>query len=113
MPVLLASHADRERKKRKDRERKAYDQTTRKLSPMLARAKTFRSSRVWQRTRELYLLHFPVCADPYGAHECLIQVAQQVDHIKPLEAGGARTDWGNLQGLCTTCHAKKSQGERR
>ena len=115
MPVLLKSHAVREREKRVKRaaEHKGYDQTTRKLRLSLAEAKTFRSSRRWQNTRAAYLSAHPVCADPFTQHAEMIQAAGQVDHIVPLEIGGAKTDWNNLQSLCTGCHAKKSQSERR
>ena len=37
----------------------------------------------------------------------------EVDHIKPLENGGAVYEMGNLQSLCRFCHFDKTSGERR
>jgi len=36
------------------------------------------------------------------------QPANEVDHILPLAAGGDKTDPGNLQSLCKTCHSVKT-----
>ena len=36
----------------------------------------------------------------------------EVDHIKPMEDGGAVYDLANLQTLCRGCHFDKSRGER-
>ena len=36
----------------------------------------------------------------------------EVDHIKPLENGGAVYGLGNLQALCRSCHISKTRGER-
>ena len=35
----------------------------------------------------------------------------QVDHITPLERGGASFDPANLQTLCQPCHLDKTAGE--
>ena len=35
----------------------------------------------------------------------------QVDHIKPMETGGAPWDLDNLQSLCRGCHIDKTAGE--
>ena len=38
----------------------------------------------------------------------------EVDHIKPLDQGGAVYDLDNLQALCRSpCHFAKTSGERR
>lgn len=34
--------------------------------------------------------------------------ATHVDHVVPLERGGARFDEGNLQPLCAPCHSRKT-----
>lgn len=39
-----------------------------------------------------------------------VEVATEVDHIKPLFKGGTDA-FDNLQGLCSTCHADKSAQE--
>ena len=36
----------------------------------------------------------------------------EVDHITPLEHGGAVYDLANLQSLCRGCHIAKSRAER-
>ena len=36
----------------------------------------------------------------------------EVDHIKPLDDGGAVYDLGNLQSLCRSCHISKTRGEQ-
>lgn len=44
-----------------------------------------------------------------------VEVATEVDHIKPLFKGGTDA-FDNLQGLCSACHADKSaqeSGKRR
>ena len=63
----------------------------------------------WRRLREYILRRQPLCADPFGHHQADGQVvaAVQVDHIVPRSAGG-RDDTSNLQGLCETCHARKT-----
>lgn len=37
----------------------------------------------------------------------------QLDHIQALNLGGDKFDVDNLQVLCRTCHAKKSQQEKK
>lgn len=92
-----------------------YDQSMRKADPRLAQAAKIRSSKRWQRLRALVLSKQPLCADIYGDHARTGQavLAQQVDHIQELakhpELAFVES---NLQGLCTSCHARKSQAER-
>lgn len=35
--------------------------------------------------------------------------ATEVDHVVPLEQGGAVFDWSNLQSLCQDCHTDKTR----
>ena len=48
--------------------------------------------------------------------ECLkagrLTPAQMVDHIVPINKGGARLDIENLQSLCNACHARKSAKDK-
>ena len=37
----------------------------------------------------------------------------EVDHIKPISAGGAMYDLSNLQSLCRGCHIEKTRIENR
>lgn len=69
----------------------------------------FYQSQPWRRVRKRYLASHPLCA------ECVkqgrITAARVVDHIVPINQGGARFDSKNLQGLCDSCHNKKSGRE--
>lgn len=38
--------------------------------------------------------------------------AQMVDHIVPINKGGAPLDMENLQSLCNACHARKSAQDK-
>lgn len=42
-----------------------------------------------------------------------MQKGDPIDHIIPIEQGGAELDNDNLEATCKRCHAKKSAGERR
>ena len=59
----------------------------------------------WQKLRKYVLLHQPVCKGFDGEH--CGRAAQEVDHILPLSEGGTN-DLDNLQGLCKSCHSKKT-----
>lgn len=39
--------------------------------------------------------------------------ATEVDHIIPMSQGGQPLDRNNLQGLCASCHGKKSNIESK
>lgn len=60
----------------------------------------------WQKVRALVLMREPLCR-PCGKRGKAVP-ANQVDHIVPLEEGGAAFDLDNLQPLCRSCHASKS-----
>lgn len=63
--------------------------------------------RTWQRVREAVLVR-----DGYRCQQCgSIDIRHEVDHITPLEAGGAAVDDANLQTLCEVCHAAKTAQE--
>jgi 5-methylcytosine-specific restriction protein A len=55
----------------------------------------------WQKLRKSKLATDPFCA------KCGTS-ANQVDHIKPINDGGARLDPRNLQSLCISCHSAKT-----
>ena len=69
----------------------------------------FYQGRHWRRVRALYLQQHPLCAE--CQREGRVVAARVVDHIKPINEGGARYDFRNLQGLCDKCHNKKSGRE--
>jgi hypothetical protein len=66
-------------------------------------------NRRWRRLRRLVLACKPLCADPFGFHaaEGSVEVAIAVDHIVPKSCGG-RDALDNLQGLCASCHSRKT-----
>ena len=55
----------------------------------------------WQRTR-------PLCVRCEARG--VVRLWTELDHIVPLFKGG-RDDDSNLQGLCTPCHAEKTQDD--
>lgn len=113
MPTRPLSHSARLGRARHDR---AYDQTRRSTDPALAYAKRVRSSQAWRDLRAVVLSKQPLCADPYGTHaqQGRVEVATQVDHVVPIHEAPARAmDEGNLRGLCSACHGRKTGSERR
>lgn len=68
----------------------------------------YQSSR-WRRLRQIKLNADPIC------EECrsrgLVTEATVVDHIVPINEGGAALDLRNLQSLCDACHNRKSGRE--
>lgn len=69
----------------------------------------FYQSAAWRRLRMIKLQANPVC------EECLrrglVTEATVVDHIVPINEGGAPLDMRNLQSLCAHCHNIKSGRE--
>ena len=51
--------------------------------------------------------------DSWACVKCGHKGRFEVDHIKPLDKGGALYDENNLQTLCRPCHFAKTSGERR
>jgi len=70
----------------------------------------FYQSTGWRRLRALKLSEQPLC------EECLragrTTPAQMVDHIVPINKGGAKLTMDNLQSLCNACHARKSAADK-
>ena len=63
----------------------------------------------WRRPHEYILRRHPLRADPFGHDQADGQAvaAAHVDRVVPRSAEG-RDDKSNLQGLCETCHARKT-----
>lgn len=70
---------------------------------------SFYQSQQWRRVRALFLAQFPLCSD--CSKRGMVVAARVVDHIVPINEGGARYDYHNLQGLCDRCHNRKSGRE--
>ena len=62
----------------------------------------------WQKEREAYLIRNPLCENCLNKHD-VIRAATEVDHIIPHK-GDMRLFWDtdNWQGLCKSCHSKKT-----
>lgn len=69
-------------------------------------SKNFYNTPRWREKRKRYLQQHPFCV------ECLkggtYVKATMVDHIIPIKQGGSMFDDDNLQGLCWSCHSRKS-----
>ena len=59
----------------------------------------------WKRLREMVLSRDPLCVE--CAKHGVVEASTHVDHITPLAQGGTN-EMSNLQGLCETCHNKKT-----
>jgi 5-methylcytosine-specific restriction protein A len=66
-------------------------------------------SRRWRQFRLRYLKNNPLCVE--CEKEGRVVRANVLDHIKQVIKGGEFYDVNNVQGLCTTCHNKKSGRE--
>ena len=60
----------------------------------------------WQRLRRYILYRDPICK------LCNKAPSTEVDHIKALSLKGSYWDKDNLQGVCSTCHKRKSGFDR-
>jgi 5-methylcytosine-specific restriction protein A len=59
----------------------------------------------WRKLRLMVLRRHPMCADPFGIG--CISVSLHADHIIPKRQGGEDI-MENLQGLCDSCHSRKT-----
>jgi 5-methylcytosine-specific restriction protein A len=67
--------------------------------------------RTWQKLRAWFLASNPICVHCQQAG--ILTAAVHVDHIQPINQGGARLDQANLQALCAGCHSRKTMREMR
>jgi len=65
----------------------------------------FYNSTAWRNLRNAYIMEHPLCASCGRG-------ADMVDHIVPINKGGAPLDPSNLQSLCNSCHNKKSATDK-
>lgn len=70
----------------------------------------FYQSRKWRSLRKLKLERSPLCEE--CQRKGILTPAQMVDHIVPINKGGAPLDFDNLQSLCNRCHAAKSARDK-
>jgi 5-methylcytosine-specific restriction enzyme A len=59
----------------------------------------------WRKLRIMVLRREPLCADCFGIG--CVSVSRHADHIVPKRQGGQDT-LENLQGLCDSCHSRKT-----
>ena len=70
----------------------------------------FYQSRKWRTLRALKLQKDPLCEE--CMRKGMLVPAQMVDHIVPINKGGASLDLNNLQSLCNHCHAVKTARDK-
>jgi len=63
-----------------------------------------------ERWRDAVIARDPLCVDPFGVHRAAnrIEPTTVADHKVPIRKGGARFDLNNGQGLCASCHGRKT-----
>ena len=68
--------------------------------------------RNWRAYTARYKQENPLCADPYNIHQGVTVEAIDVDHITP-HRGDLKLFWErtNHQGLCKSCHSRKTATE--
>tara|TARA_R100000654_G_scaffold75059_1_gene111076 strand:- start:50 stop:376 length:327 start_codon:yes stop_codon:yes gene_type:complete len=71
---------------------------------------SFYNSRQWRKLRLMILQRDPVCKECEKKNIFVSSVV--VDHILSIRLGGAKLSPDNLQGLCTTCHNRKSARDK-
>lgn len=59
----------------------------------------------WRKRRRAWLAEHPLCTN--CKLRGIIEAATDVDHVKPLRAGG-KDDESNYQSLCHRCHSRKT-----
>lgn len=65
---------------------------------------SFYNSTVWRKLSKDYKQRHPVCE----LKDCT-QPSYYTDHIMPISEGGPKLYESNLQALCKSCNAKKTQ----
>jgi len=71
---------------------------------------TFYNSRQWRKLRLMILQRDPICKDCEKKNIFVSSIV--VDHILTINKGGAKYSADNLQGLCTSCHNRKSARDK-
>ena len=64
----------------------------------------------WKKIRDRYIRAHPLCEE--CMRKGMLVPAQMVDHIVPINKGGAPLDLNNLQSLCNHCHAVKTARDK-
>lgn len=86
------------------------------IKPMRTKAKKgfrydpFYQSKEWKEFRKYYLMQHPLCR--FCEEQGKLVTATVLDHIQPRSQGGPDFELWNLQPLCKSCNAKKTQSDR-
>jgi len=76
------------------------------------KVRKFYGSSQWQKLRNMQLDREPLCE--HCKEKGITREATEVDHIIPIKVDwGKRTKLDNLQSLCHSCHAKKSEEDKQ
>lgn len=103
MPWAPPVHGAQRTKARRDARQREYNKTSR-------RNQSFYDSPAWRKLRKWFARQNPVCVE--CRDEGIARTLDVVDHIVPIEQGGARLDPANLQALCNRHHNQKTARER-
>jgi 5-methylcytosine-specific restriction enzyme A len=60
----------------------------------------------WRKLRLMVMRRYPLCANPFRLG--CVAASRHADHIIPKQAGGTDSLEDNLQGLCNSCHSRKT-----
>ena len=71
----------------------------------------FYNSWPWRKFAKRFKQNNPLCVECLKKE--LVVPVYVVDHIVPINAGGANLDEANCQSLCESCHNRKSSNESR
>ena len=64
----------------------------------------------WRKVRQLVLHRQPYCL--HCERKGIYKTANTIDHITPINKGGACFNINNLQALCSSCHNSKSAKDK-
>lgn len=68
----------------------------------------FYNSQAWRNLATAHKAANPLCVN----HATCKGIAKVTDHIIPINEGGERYAWDNLQSLCYKCNASKTGAQR-
>jgi len=93
----------------KSRAHKQYE-VARAFKGMSRTNRSFYTSTAWRKIRAQVIGRDPLCVRCLDNNRLVDTTT--VDHIVPINRGGARLDLTNLQGLCSSCHNAKSAKDK-
>lgn len=82
-----------------------------KLNTAWGKRNSFYDTARWRRVSIQVRKDKPLCE--HCQQNGFIEPSTQTDHIVPIEHGGDKFNYHNLQALCDKCHARKTQKDKR